>query len=272
MAIEKRKTLEISQNASKLLLLVLIFYVSSTQQERICFRCNKNSFQTYNNYCTENCLCDTNAGLACNSNICSCSADEIWDNECITVSAASDCDALILLPGGSLLAPSPFSSQSGWKCNTTTGRLYSPSYDPETGANKFIIFNELVQANDATYKCYQENAYRIRPYNDSDQFLFLAAPYTIKRNSDFPTDPVKTNSIWLGGFSNNSGAYWDDGTPLDSPYYSTETPGANGNCLYGEHDNNQFFIKELPCEQTTSVAKVICTYSTVPLYPTETPQ
>ena len=36
MAIERRTTLEISQNASKLLLLVLILYVSSTQQEIMC--------------------------------------------------------------------------------------------------------------------------------------------------------------------------------------------------------------------------------------------
>ena len=71
----------------------------------------------------------------------------------------------------------------------------------------------------------------------------------------------------LGAFANSSGAYWDDGTPLDSPYYSVATPGAGGSCLYGEHDNNQYAIKELPCEQTTSVAKTLCTYFTSAEYP-----
>lgn len=81
-------------------------------------------------------------------------------------------------------------NRAGWKCNSITSTLYSPTYNPISGSGKYIIYKTAVSAADSYAKCKNMNGVRIQPLETNTDFYDLIKKYEIALAST-------ANNIWV---------------------------------------------------------------------------
>jgi len=219
-------------------------------------QCGINAQGMYGHSCNDACGCAPNSGLMCIENKCSCNkTTSLWDaGTCVTIETdLVQCDDLIyvytrrrkrdaeaspdvevnekpelkeLISGET----SPFvsdASAAGWKCDSARRILYSPSFDPLAGKNKYYVGYDFVNSTESVRICNNLKMSRVMPA-PGDEFEKLYAlmffPY-----------------IWVGASldSRDNKYYYDNGKVFNQ---TLTNPDDNLPCVIVGYDDGVLYF------------------------------